>query len=80
LSKDYMAQLHYPSGLIMWPSITLWQTMYSKDSKCFWNRYNAVWSFQHQPSSGWTLLAIAACSVWELMHQEIWIPVSWSCH
>jgi len=27
LSKDYMAQLYCPSGLIMWPSITQWQTM-----------------------------------------------------
>jgi len=80
LSKDYMAQLYCPSGLITWPSITPWQTMYSKESKCFWNRYNAVWSFQHQPISGWTMLAIVACSVWELVYQDIWIPVSWSCH
>jgi len=80
LSKDYMAQLYSPSGLIMWPSTTLWQIMYSTESKCFWNRYNAVWSFQRQPSSGWTMLTIAACSVWELVYQDIWIPVSWSCH
>jgi hypothetical protein len=25
LSKDYMAQLDCPNGLVMWPSITLWQ-------------------------------------------------------
>jgi len=80
LSKDYIAQLYCPSGLLTWPSITLWETVYSKDSKSFWNRYDAVWSFQRQPSSGWIMLTIAVCSVWELVYQDIWILVSWSCH
>ena len=53
----------------------------SKQSRCFWNRYNITWPCRQEPSSGWTVPTTAVCS--ELRYQVIWTYLyqqTFPCH
>ena len=51
-------------------SVNNWYELLT-DSKCFWNRYNAAWSFRGEPRSGRAVLIAAVCSVRELDKQVV---------
>jgi len=38
----------------------------------FWNKHNVAWPCQPEPSSDWTVLTTAVCSVRDFRYQVIW--------
>jgi len=50
--------------------MSLRQILYSRQSICFWNRYNVAWPFRSEPSNGRTVPMTPVRSVRGLQYQE----------